>query len=67
MIRKILAKLFKFKSPRECGREFAFEYLQNGGTYEQLIYLANNPFDFNDFDQGILDVVRNRPMIKNEP
>lgn len=61
-----IKKLFVVKTRREYGQAFAYRYLQKGYSYEELEALANGAFDFDDFDRGILDVVRNRGMAKEE-
>lgn len=40
---------------RERGVEYAKERLAGGCSQEELLIEAENPFDFNDFDRGILD------------
>ena len=56
-----LKKLFEHKSLRERGKEYALRRLQKGVSPEALRRLADDPFNFNDFDRGILDVVRTMP------
>lgn len=47
-----IKKLFGVKTLRELGQDFAYGYLQKGGTYEQLEVLADDPFDFSDYERG---------------
>ena len=56
-----LKKLFGYKSLRERGKEYAIRQLQKGVSPKALRRLADDPFNFNDFDRGILDVVRTMP------
>ena len=48
------------KTLREQGQDYAYDYLQNGGNYEDLELYACNVVDPNDFDRGSLDVCRKR-------
>ena len=57
MLLNWIKEIFFVSSLRKRGQDFAHHYLQNNGSYEELAALADNPFDFSDFDRGILDVL----------
>ena len=61
-----IKKLFGVKTLQEFGRDFAYKFLQKGGSYERLEIFAFGRDYFSDFDRGILDVVRNRGIAKGE-
>lgn len=54
----IIKNLFTSESPRERGRKYAESELREGTPAEVLSSFADNPFDFNDFDRGVLDAIR---------
>ena len=58
MILNWIKEIFCASSLRERGQDYAHRYLQNGGSYEGLAVLADDPFDFSDFERGILDVLK---------
>ena len=47
------------ESLRSRGARYASEQLAAGRACSELELEADNPFDFNDFDRGMIDVLRN--------
>ena len=61
-------KSFFFITPvtdRERGRDYAKRKMASGRPPSELLQEADNPFDFNDFDRGVIDAVREHNRVKD--